>query len=36
VEITQGLSGGETIVIAAADGLREGDVVSVTGREGGR
>ncbi len=36
VEITQGLTGGETVVIAAAEGLREGDVVSVTGREGGQ
>ena len=36
VEITQGLSGGETVVVSAAEGLREGDRVSVTGREGGR
>jgi multidrug efflux pump subunit AcrA (membrane-fusion protein) len=36
VEITQGLSGGETVVTGAAEGLREGDAVSVTGREGGR
>jgi RND family efflux transporter MFP subunit len=36
VEITQGLEGGETVIVAAAEGLREGDAVSVTGREGGR
>jgi membrane fusion protein, multidrug efflux system len=36
VEITKGLSGGETVIVAAAEGLREGDRVSVTGREGGR
>ena len=36
IEITQGLSGGETVVIGAAEGLRDGDVVSITGREGGR
>ena len=36
IEITQGLSGGETVVVGAAEGLREGDAVSVTGREGGR
>jgi multidrug efflux pump subunit AcrA (membrane-fusion protein) len=36
VEITQGLSGGEMVVIGAAEGLRDGDAVAVTGREGGR
>lgn len=36
VEITQGLTGGETVVVSAAEGLRDGDAVSVTGREGGR
>ena len=36
VEITQGLTGGETVVIGAAEGLRDGDAVTVTGREGGR
>jgi multidrug efflux pump subunit AcrA (membrane-fusion protein) len=35
VEITQGLTGGETVVVSAAEGLRDGDAVSVTGREGG-
>lgn len=36
VEITQGLNGGETVVVGAAEGLRDGDPVSVTGREGGQ
>jgi RND family efflux transporter MFP subunit len=36
VEITQGLTGGETVIVGAAQGLRDGDAVTVTGREGGR
>jgi RND family efflux transporter MFP subunit len=36
VEITKGLSGGETVIVAAAEGLREGDRVTITGREGGQ
>lgn len=36
VEITEGLTGGETVVVGAAEGLRDGDLVTVTGREGGR
>lgn len=36
VEITRGLTGGETVVVAPAEGLRDGDRVTITGREGGR
>jgi multidrug efflux pump subunit AcrA (membrane-fusion protein) len=36
VEITQGLTGGETVIVGAVEGLRDGDAVTVTGREGGR
>jgi RND family efflux transporter MFP subunit len=36
VEITKGLTGGETVVVASAEGLRDGDRVTITGREGGK
>jgi RND family efflux transporter MFP subunit len=36
VAITNGLTGGETVIVGAAEGLRPGDAVSVSGREGGR
>jgi RND family efflux transporter MFP subunit len=36
VEITTGLAGGEVVVVGAAEGLRVGDSVSISGREGGR
>jgi RND family efflux transporter MFP subunit len=36
VEITQGLTGGDTVIVGAVEGLRDGDAVTVTGREGGR
>lgn len=36
VAITSGLSGGETVIVGAAEGLRPGAAVTVSGREGGQ
>jgi RND family efflux transporter MFP subunit len=36
IEITKGLAAGDIVVVAAAAGLRHGDRVTITGREGGR